>query len=144
MLKKSLIILSVVCALLFISTLSFAVTSNDVKNGISNVTDTVVDGAANLGNDVRNGVGTVENGINGAVRNIGDNNNTNNNALNNQPNNNYNATRTSAGMTTQTNTGFGNTTLWTWLILAVIGIVIVALVWYYGSQNINNNNHHNL
>ena len=48
----------------------------------------------------------------------------------------YTATRTSA------NTGnnlFGNVTnsVWTWLIVAIVGIVIVGLVMYYAKQNNN-------
>ena len=47
-------------------------------------------------------------------------------------NSNYNATRTS---TTTNNTFMGmSATAWTWLIIGVAGIAIIALVWYYGTQ----------
>ena len=45
----------------------------------------------------------------------------------------YNATRTSVD--TQAGTFMGmNSTAWTWLIMAIAAIAIVALVWYYGTQ----------
>ena len=49
--RKSFIILSILFALLFISTLSFA--NNDIKDGVHSATDTVIDGASNLANDAR-------------------------------------------------------------------------------------------
>ena len=52
--------------------------------------------------------------------------------------NNYTATRTSAD-----NTFMGmNSTAWTWLILGIAAIAIIALVWYYSSQLNNNDNRH--
>ena len=46
------------------------------------------------------------------------------------------ATRTSA-KTTSTGNSFLNmgTTAWSLLIIAILGIITVALVWYYGKQN---------
>ena len=52
----------------------------------------------------------------------------NNNRTNNS---NYTATRTAT--TNQTFMGMSSTA-WTWLIIGIAGIAIVALVWYYGSQ----------
>ena len=43
----------------------------------------------------------------------------------------YTATRTATG---DSNLLGMSTTTWTWLILGIVGIIIVALVWYYGSQ----------
>ena len=43
----------------------------------------------------------------------------------------YTATRTA---TTNDNLFGMSNTAWTWLILGIVGIVIVALVWYYGAQ----------
>ena len=64
-------------------------------------------------------------------------NNNNDNADNNANNGDYDATRTSAD-----NTAMGmDSTAWTWLILGVAAIAIVALVWYYSSQ-VNNGRHH--
>ena len=52
-------------------------------------------------------------------------------------NSNYNASRTS----TATVLGM-NATAWTWLIVGIVGVAIVALVWFYGkehSESSNNN-----
>ncbi len=120
--RKTLIILSILFALLLISTLSFA--SDDVKNGVHSATDTVIDGASNLANDARKGVGAIENTIEDGAKDIG-------NAVFND-NTDYTATRTA---TTGTTTNGMNSTLWTWVILAVAAVVIIGLVWYYASQD---------
>ena len=62
------------------------------------------------------------------------NNNNNNSEMNGNDrtnSNTYIATRTS---TTDSRFMGMNATAWTWLILGIAGIAIVALVWYYGSQ----------
>lgn len=140
MYKKSLILVSVIIfALCVFSTFVFA--TENVKNSISNVTDTVVDGAARLGNDVRSGVGSVENGIENTLNM--DNNadeanrtNDNNNAGIIGDVDNYATTRTTADATTPTD---NTSTLWIWLIVGIAAFVIIGLVWYYGAQN---NTHH--
>ncbi|MFR2571540.1 MAG: hypothetical protein ACLS90_07620 [Clostridia bacterium] len=55
--------------------------------------------------------------------------------------NNYNATRTS---TTGDTTLMGlNATAWTWLILGIAGIAIIAVVWYYSAQLTSENDSNN-
>lgn len=137
MLKKTLIILFVIFSILCASQISFASSmANDVKNTINSGTNTVVDGVQNLTRDVRNGIAGAENGIEDALTM-----NTNNTMVDNSVSvtrntldtTNYNAART-ADMLTGT-TSADNTTMWVWLIVAIAAIVIVALVWFYGSQN---------
>lgn len=139
MYKKALILVSVILFALCIFS-SYVFATDNVKNAISNVTDTVVDGAARLGNDVRSGVGTVENGIENTFNMNNDNNKadtgtttTDNTGI--VTTDDYVATRTTADATTTNNTS----TLWIWLIVAIAAIVIIGLVWYYGTQN---NVHH--
>ena len=122
--RKTFIILSVLFAILFMSTVSFA--NNDIKNGVHSATDTVIDGASNLANDARKGVGAIENTIEDGAKNIG-------NAMYSD-NTGYTATRTATTGTTSNNM-MNNGTLWTWVILAVAALVIIGLVWYYASQN---------
>lgn len=129
--KKSLIIVSVLLAILFISTASFA--NNDLKNGIHNATDTVVDGAENLAEDVRSGIGTAENVIEDGARNIGTAISDGVNDVAGAANSGYTATRTTASDITNSNTM--NSSLWTWVSLAIAAVVIVGLVWYYGTQH---------
>lgn len=87
----------------------------DAGNMIKGATNSVKDGAEDLGNTVMN------NGKNTMQSTIGDNDD-------------YTATRTSGegtfmGMTSNT---------WSWLILGIAAIAIIALVWYYSIQ-LNNN-----
>lgn len=120
--KKTFIVLFILFALLFISTISFA--NNDIKDGVHSATDTVIDGASNLANDARKGVGAIENTIEDGAKDIG-------NAVFND-NADYTTTRTA---TTTNASNSMNSTLWTWVILAVAAVVIIGLIWYYASQN---------
>ena len=99
--KKLILIVSILFAILFISSISFA--NNDVKNGIHNVTDGIVDGTERLGDDVRSGISNAEDTV-----------------------------RTTASDITTNNTM--NASLWIWLTLSIAAVIIVALVWYYGTQ----------
>lgn len=137
--KKSFILVSVILFVLCIFS-GIVAANNDVKNGISNVTNTVVDGVNNLGADVRGGIGAAENGIEDALK-IDGNKTNNSNMVNTATargniNNGYTATRTATNALTGNNTS----TLWIWLMVAIVAIVIIGLVWYYGAQN---NTHHN-
>ena len=130
MYKKSLIILSTFIFVLCITAFSVFATDNtadNIKNGVSSVTNTVVDGVNRMGSDVRNGVGSVENGIEDAL--TMDNKTTDMAAPGTTTD--YTATRTTADVTTDNNTA----NLWVWMIVAVAAIVIVGLVWYYGTRN---------
>lgn len=93
----------------------------DTAQGIGNGIEDVIDGSDN-----DHGTGTVTESSNEAVGStemtIGESSD-------------YAATRTSTDMltgTTMTNTA------WVWLILGIVGIAIVALTWYYVSQNNDN------
>lgn len=121
MLKKSLIILFIIFSIICISNVCAAsnTMANDVKNGVSSVTNTVVDGVEDLAKDARNGVGHIEDAL------------TMNNTGKTTSQNAYTATRTATTEATGTN----NSAMWVWVVLAIAAIVIIALVWYYGSQN---------
>lgn len=127
MYKKSLILVSVILFALFIFS-GFVSAADNVKNGVSDAVNTVVNGVNAMGADVRNGIGDAENGIKGALKIDG---NQNNNNMANNRNNGYDATRTATDALAGNNTS----TLWIWLIVAVAAIVIIGLVWYYGAQN---------
>lgn len=131
MYKKTLALVSVFFLVLFIFS-GFVFANNDMKNGVSNAVNTVVDGVKDLGSDVRNGIGNAENGIEGALK-MDDETITNENAK--LDNDSYIATRTATSATTANNTA----TLWVWIIVAIAAIVIIGLVWYYGAQNNTHN-----
>ena len=130
MYKKSLILVSVILFALFIFS-GFVSAADNVKNGVSDAVNTVVNGVNAMGADVRNGIGDAENGIKGALKIDGNQNNNNNNNMANNRNNGYDATRTATDALAGNNTS----TLWIWLIVADAAIVIIGLVWYYGAQN---------
>lgn len=143
--KKILITISIFC-LLMMTLCSFTLAANNdmvnaknavmnagnsVGNAVVSAKNAVVDGAKgitngattlgkdaanttqNLGNDARNTAGAVAGSL--------DNNN-----------NDYTASRTATNA--DSNLLGMSTTTWAWLILGIVGIVIVALVWYYGAQ----------
>ena len=53
----------------------------------------------------------------------------------------YNATRTATDANTANFLGM-NSTMWTWLIIAVAAAVIIALIWYYASSNNRRTNYY--
>lgn len=145
MTKKTFVILTVLFATLFIGSSVFA--SSAVENGANDMGTEMKDSWNKLSGTVQN----VGNNARGAIDNMGetaqnmmntDNNNDNNNGNNNDgawfgdntDTNGYTATRT-ADTTTTGGTLFGMTSnTWTWFIIAVITVAIIALVWYYGTQ----------
>ena len=146
--KKIFVSIFLITSLLFISTLSFATTNNIMQDGVNGVrnivggAENVIDNAVNgTAGAIKNGTNNVENGLNTAVddmTNNNDNMNTNNNnddnnymagTTNNDNNNgNYTAARTATFM------GMDGTT-WTWFIIGIVGIAIIALVWAYSMQD---------
>lgn len=129
MYKKLLISLGVLVAMAFSFTFCFANDNNmlqDAANGVRNVVggaeNTVEDAAKGVSNASKNTTENMENGANKAG-----------NAMTNNNNNAYSATRTSTNATTNTFMGM-SATAWTWLIIGIAAIAIVALVWYYGMQ----------
>lgn len=132
-----------ISSILFISTLfllSFSVFAATETTNSRSKTAEVGNAIKNTAEDARNAVGNVENGIENGVMNVknavtgvtGDVENTAQNGVNTVMNNadNYTAEKTSANSGIM---GMSSTT-WTWMILGIVGIVIVGLVWYYGSQ----------
>ena len=150
MLRKSLIILSVFCILVFTSTLVFATnTSNNnnsalnnvgsgvqnMVNGTRNTMQNVGNGVSNMVNDMGRGMSNMVNGIeNGMSEDEGQSDMTNGTTTDG-----YTATRT--GTTAGTTNAGSNSVIW--IILAIAGVAIVALVWYYATQtNYRENDRH--
>lgn len=124
-------------AILIIGILSFSVcfandalqdAANSVRNVVGGAENAVEDAAKNISNASKDTTNKIEENAN----NIGNaTKNTVNNAKTNVTTNNYAATRTA----TTNNTFMGmNATAWTWLIIGIVAIAIVALVWYYSMQ----------
>lgn len=91
--------------------------AKDISNASKNATNNIENGANNIGNDMKNTANHVANNVSTGVTRTTDGN--------------YTATRTA----TTDNTFMGmNATAWTWLILGIAAIAIIALVWYYSTQ----------
>lgn len=112
--------------------------ANGVRNVVGGAENAIENGARDIANTTKGATGAAENSMDnatGMTENANNNNNNNNNSEmngNDRTNSNtYIATRTS---TTDSRFMGMNATAWTWLILGIAGIAIVALVWYYGSQ----------
>ena len=123
---------------LFAATVNTDVKTNteNMKNSVLNTVNGTKNAAMNVSNSVGNGISDAKNAVVGSTEKAKNSIvSTGNAAMNTMENignmdNNYNAQRTAAdatvlGMTTNT---------WTWLILAIVGLAIVSLVWYYGAQ----------
>ena len=80
------------------------------------------DGLGNVANDVRNVVGGVENTVENAARDVS------------------NVTKDVTGSSNMS--GGMSASAWTWLILGIVAIAIIAVVWYYSMQLTNGRNNH--
>ena len=165
MYKKFLIGLGVAIALVFSFNICFATNTdgkglqdaaNGVRNVVGNAENTVEGAAKNISGKSKEATGSMEGGMNNATNNMVDGangrgttntNGTNQDGRNNgqisttNTNNPYVATRTATGDATFMGM---NATAWTWLIIGIAAIAIVALVWYYSTQLTNKNNHDHL
>lgn len=102
--------------------------AKDAANAVSNVTN----GATNAVKDAVNGVtGGTKNAVDHMGNNDRNNNNHDNATATTNNHGNYTAKRTAANATTFMGM---NATTWTWVILGIAAIAIVALVWYYSMQ----------
>lgn len=143
--RITLIAITTIFAVLLFGISSFAANNiaSDAVEGVRNVVggaENVVGGAiSGVTNGIRSGVSGVEN----TAHNAG---NTMQGAITTTNNNNgYNASRTT---TTRMATNAGSNTFlgmgataWGWFIMAVVGIITVALVWYYGKERESGYNH---
>lgn len=102
------------------------------ENVVENAGKGIVDGVKNVTSAGQNTMENVTGGARTQTQNTG-------NKIVDGTANGYTATRTTttrAATGTNTGTFLGmNSTAWTWLIMAIVGIAIVALVWMYAKQN---------
>ena len=121
--KKLFITFAIIISIIFSFSVCFA------ADMLTEATNAVRDTVNNAGNAIKNTGNTVERDMHNATssRNTTTNNGT------------YTATRTS---TNGNATFMGmNATAWTWLILGIAAIAIIAVVWYYSNQLTSENNH---
>ena len=107
--------------------------TNDIRNFVGGVENTVENAALDISNTSKDVTGSTENKMSKSEDKM-------NNGIFSSAGatNNYSARRTSTE-----NTVMGmSSNAWTWIILGVAAIAIIAVVWYYSMQ-FTNNNHHN-
>ena len=124
---------------LFAVSYTFATTNavNDVRNAVGGAENVIEDAGKGIVNGVKDGMNTVKNGAKDVGNDV-------KNGMNDmgRTTNNYTATRTA---TTTDNGLLGNVsnTVWSWLIIAIVAIVIVALVLFYANPTKNTTTYHN-
>ena len=131
--KKLLISLAIILASIFSFTVCFATdglgnVANDVRNVVGGVENTVENAARDVSNVSKDVTGSVENGMNSDTHNSM------------SRTNNYNTTRVATGSSNMS--GGMSASAWTWLILGIVAIAIIAVVWYYSMQLTNGRNNH--
>ena len=127
--RKFLISIAIITSFIFSFSVCFAAdglqkAADDVRNVVGGVENTVENAAMGVSNTSKNVTGSMENGLSsGTTRNTS--------------NSGYSTTRVSTGDTGIM--GMSSNT-WTWLILGIAAIAIIAVVWYYSMQFTNNGN----
>lgn len=142
--KKLFVFIGIILCTVFSFTVCFANTNgalsntaNNVRNFVGGVENTAENAAKDVSNASKDATGSAENAMN--MDNNGNNGHTTNGRTSTDNNGRYTAARTSTdnnfmGMTSNT---------WTWLILGIVAIAIIAVVWYYSMQFANNNHNDN-
>ncbi len=134
---KKKLILSIIIAIVFSFYINYSYATNMVQDAANTITNSInktentMQNAGNAvmdaGNSVMNAANNVVDGAAGAINTITQDRNNN---INDKNNTNYTVTRTAGEGTIL---GM-NATTWTWIIMGLIAISIVALVWYYSMQ----------
>ena len=125
MYKKLAIVLSILIVAIFSFSVCFANDmANDAVEGVRNVVGGAENAVEDAAKDVTNAAKAATNSVENKMKNITNNRVTSSTST-------YNATRTNAEGSTLMGM---NATMWTWLIIGIAAIAIIALVWYYSMQ----------
>ena len=133
MYKKMLVIFAILTIGIFSFSVCFANNDGSMLQDAANGVRDAVGGAENAVEDGAKGIANTTKGATGSAENAMENKDNSGMTQNNNRTNNSNYTATRTATTNQTFMGMSSTA-WTWLIIGIAGIAIVALVWYYGSQ----------
>lgn len=133
MYKKMLVIFAILTIGIFSFSVCFANNDGSMLQDAANGVRDAVGSAENAIEDGAKGIANTTKGVTGSAENAMENKDNSGMTQNNNRTNNSNYTATRTATTNQTFMGMSSTA-WTWLIIGIAGIAIVALVWYYGSQ----------
>ncbi len=134
--KKFFVISALLVSLLAIST-SYAFANTNMVNTVEHAAQNITSDAGNMLNNSANATKNTINNISAGTQRTG-NNIVSGTTTNNNRTGNYNATRTN---TNATWLGM-DSTAWTWLIMGIVAVAIIALVWSYARQK-NTSTHSN-
>lgn len=134
--KKFFVISALLVSLLAIST-SYAFANTNMVNTVEHAAQNITSDAGNMLNNSANATKDTINNISAGTQRTG-NNIVSGTTTNNNRTGNYNATRTN---TNATWLGM-DSTAWTWLIMGIVAVAIIALVWSYARQK-NTSTHSN-
>ena len=133
MYKKMLVIFAILTIGIFSFSVCFANNDGSMLQDAANGVRDAVGGAENAIEDGAKDIANTTKGVTGSAENAMENKDNSGMTQNNNRTNNSNYTATRTATTNSTFKGMSSTA-WTWLIIGIAGIAIVALVWYYGSQ----------
>ena len=150
--KKLFFIFAIIISIIFSFSVCFATdnplqdATNTVRDAVNNTEDAVEGAMHNAGNTIHNTTEKAENTMENVGNKVEGTGNTlekdmknTTSEVTNTTNGGYTATRTS---TNGKATFMGmSATAWTWLILGIAAIAIIAVVWYYSMQITSENNH---
>lgn len=141
--KKFFVSLAIIISAIFSFTVCFATdngnglkdATNGVRNFVGGVEDTVENAAKDVSNTSKDVTGDMERGMNRATDRDSGTAYTGMGSTDGD-NGRYTASRVNTGDATVLGM---NSTAWTWLIVGIAAIAIIALIWYYSMQFTNNN-----
>ncbi len=125
-------------------------TGATISNGAKNLGDDVANGARNMGEAINNGARDVGETINNGARDAGTAVRNSASQVTGDLTRNDNRSNNGGSYTVARTSTDGGTIMgmsantWTWFILAITALAIIALVWYYAMENKNAyGKHHN-
>lgn len=106
-------------------------TDGNMANSMRNMTNSTKNAVSAVGNSISNGATAAQ----GAIKNM-----TNSAAATTTTTNNGNYTAVRTGTETQIKYAGMTATGWTWFIMAILAVLLIALIWYYARQNSTSKN----
>ena len=107
--------------------------TNGVRNVVGGAENAIENAAGGISNTAKNVTEDMENKANSITNSMTNATNTTKDTNDDVNNNGYTASRTSTNNGSATFMGMTSTS-WTWLIVGIAAIAIIALIWYFSSQ----------
>lgn len=142
--KKLLVSLAIIISVIFSFTFCFAADNGNglkdaadgVRNFVGGVENTAQNAAMDVSNTSKDITGDMEKGMDKVTGRNSNNHHTDIMGSTDGDNGRYTTSRVNTGDTTVLGM---NSNAWTWLIVGIAAIAIIALIWYYSMQFTNHN-----